>query len=68
MQARMMSLSFVRKYREANLSERRHNVERINLLSHREVKALFPGQQIYVERVLFPKSYTAYWLPAELSL
>lgn len=63
-QARMMSVSFMERFRSMDPVERRRHVERINLLTRRDVEALFPGRPIHVERVaLFPKSYSAYWLP-----
>lgn len=55
-------LSFSRKYGALSLDEKRFHIDRINLLSHEEVMHLFPGKQIYIERVaLLPKSYTAIW-------
>lgn len=65
MQAKMMSLSFVERYRKADLAERRRHVERINLLTRRELEALFPDCSVYVERIIFPKSYSVHWLPKD---
>lgn len=62
-QVRMMSLSFVKRYREANFVERQKNVGRINLLTRRDLETIFPGRSVYVERLIFPKSYSVYWLP-----
>ncbi|MGF1444893.1 MAG: class I SAM-dependent methyltransferase [Pikeienuella sp.] len=46
----------------ASLDVRRRHVDRINLLSYAEVRALFPEAEIWVERVaLLPKSYVAIW-------
>jgi hypothetical protein len=60
---RMLALS--PHYRRAGLAARRLHVDRINLLSRAEVAALFPGCEIWVERVaLLPKSYVARWMPA----
>jgi hypothetical protein len=63
LQAKMLSLSFVERYRKMGLGERRRHVERINLLSRREVQALFPGHPIHVEWLMFPKSYSVHWRP-----
>jgi hypothetical protein len=63
LQAKMLSLSFVERYRKMGLVDRRRHVERINLLSRREVQALFPGHPIYVEWFIFPKSYSVHWRP-----
>lgn len=61
---RMLSLS--PHYRHMGLAERRHHIDRINLLSKSEMKALFPAAHIYTERVLgWSKSYTAYWGPLD---
>jgi hypothetical protein len=65
-QARMMWLSANRFVRQNDFQGRRINVDRINLLSRGEVRALFPEAGLYVERVIFPKSYSAYWLPEGL--
>lgn len=49
-------------YGKNSLSERRSMVDWINILSYAEVKALFPGRDIYIERLAFlPKSYTVRW-------
>jgi hypothetical protein len=58
---RLMWMS--RSYRKEGLAIRRFHVDRINLLSKDEVEALFPDCEIYVERLVLAKSYTAYWLP-----
>jgi hypothetical protein len=50
-----------RHYRGLDVAERRHHVERINLLARAEFAALFPGSSILTEWVLFPKSYVAHW-------
>lgn len=48
--------------RRNDLYIRRLRVERINLVSKGEFRELFPGKEIYVERVaLLPKSYCAHW-------
>ena len=61
---RMLSLS--PHYRHLGLAERRHHIDRINLLSKSEMQALFPAAHIYTERVLgWSKSYTAYWGPLD---
>lgn len=63
LQARAMGLSFVRRVRGLDLHERRRQVEGVNLLSRREVGALFPGRKIFVERLVIAKSYSVNWLP-----
>ncbi len=64
-QARAMSLSFARRYRALDLQSRRRSVERINLLSKGEVRALFPETELIVERVILAKSYVTRWMPEE---
>lgn len=60
MRRKLLRLSPV--YGRLSIDEKRFHVDRINLLSSREVGALFPDCGIYVERVLgLPKSYTAIW-------
>lgn len=64
LRARMMGLS--RGYRGLDLSQRRHHIDRINLLSGAEMRVLFPGKSIHTERVFgWPKSYSAFWGPAD---
>ena len=63
LQARLMWLSARSDYRKADLSTRRWHAERINLLSEREFRTLFPFSEIYIERFLFAKSYVARWMP-----
>lgn len=60
----MMSLSFEPHFRRLPLERRRGNIDGVNLLSRRELEALFPGCDIYVERVVLAKSFTARWMPA----
>lgn len=52
-----------RDYGSSDIKCRRYHVDRINLLSHGEVKALFPNCEIYIERLIFAKSYSARWGP-----
>jgi hypothetical protein len=52
-------------YGSLTVRERRYHVDRINLLSYGEFKALFPECNIFVERVVLPKSYVARWMPRE---
>jgi hypothetical protein len=52
-----------RDYGSLSLRDRRLHIDRINLLSHGEFMALFPECQIFVERVILPKSYVARWMP-----
>ena len=48
--------------RRLPMAVRRQALDGVNLLSRREVAALFPDREIYVERVaLLPKSYTVRW-------
>lgn len=55
-------LRFSKTYGSLGVRDRRRHVDRINLLSKAEVKALFPDSQIWVERfLLWPKSYVACW-------
>ena len=58
---KMLALS--KDYGSLDAKGRRYHVDRINLLSRNEVKALFPGCDIFVERVLLPKSYSVRWGP-----
>jgi predicted SAM-dependent methyltransferase len=61
-QARMFSLSFEKNKRGMPADMRRSLVDSVNLMSHREMKALFGDKDIYVERLaLLKKSYTANW-------
>ena len=63
---RMLSFSLARRFRCMALARRRELVESINLLSRREMEALFPGSEVYTERfALMAKSYTARWAPAQ---
>jgi hypothetical protein len=59
-------LRLTRDYKADGLSQRRFHVDRINLMSYGEFKSLFPECDIFVERVIVPKSYTARWLPSEI--
>lgn len=54
-----------RPYRRRGVAERRFHIDRINFLSRLEVETLFPDCDIYMERLIFAKSYTARWMPAE---
>ncbi len=63
-QRAMFSLSFEKRLRKFPMALRRQTLDGVNLLSHREVRELFKGQKIYIERVaLLPKSYSVHWLP-----
>ena len=68
LQARMLSLALKRGPRQLDFHGRRRRVETIRLLSKREVEALFPRHDIYVERVILAKSYTVRWMPNGVSL
>jgi hypothetical protein len=64
LRARMFSLSLHRRIRRMDLHQRRNRIETANLLSRREVEALFPGCPLHIERfLLLTKSYTARWMP-----
>lgn len=61
-QRAMFSLSFEKRIRKLPMAVRRQALDGVNLISRREMNALFAGRDIYVERVaLLPKSYTARW-------
>lgn len=63
-QRAMFSLSFEKRLRNFPMALRRQTIDSVNLLSYREVRALFPERDIYIERVaLLPKSYTVRWHP-----
>lgn len=57
-----------RHYGPLNIRHRRYHIDRINLLSYGEVESLFPGCEIFVERFVLAKSYTARWAPAGVNL
>jgi hypothetical protein len=59
--ARASLLWFAPAYRRQDHAQRRWHVERINLLSKGEVRLLFPGRYITVERFVFAKSYVVTW-------
>lgn len=50
-----------RTYAGFDHAERRRHTERINLLSRKEVGMLFPGCDVWVERVVLAKSYVVRW-------
>lgn len=54
-------LRLSRHYRNQDRAARRMHVERINLLSHREMRILFPDCKIWIERIILAKSYVAIW-------
>lgn len=60
---RMLSCSPFAHFRNAGLAEHRKLVESINLLSRREMAALFPGCNLYLERLILPKGFAARWYP-----
>jgi hypothetical protein len=45
-----------------SIGELRDYVDEINLLSLKEFRTLFPTE-LYIERLIFAKSFTAHWLP-----
>lgn len=65
LEARLMKLSFRHRHRHEPLEVRRSRVDRIHLLSRTEVRILFPGCDLFVERVPIAKSYAAYWMPGD---
>lgn len=60
---RRRMLWFSPAYRRLDVSRKRYHVDRINLMSEPEVRALFPNCEIYRERVVLVKSYVARWMP-----
>ncbi len=61
-QRAMFSLSFEKRLRKFPMATRRQVLDGVNLISWREIKALFPDQDIYIERIaLLPKSYSVHW-------
>jgi Methyltransferase domain len=65
---RRMMLRASRDYGAMNIRDRRYHADRINLLSYGEFKSLFPGCELFVERLVVAKSYTARWAPAGVVL
>lgn len=65
LQARALALSLEPRYRGFDRQRRRRAVEKINLLSRGEVRALFPEAELLVERVILAKSYVMRWMPPE---
>ena len=63
-QRAMFSLSFEKRLRRLPMAVRRQALDGVNLLSHHEVRTLFPDRAIHIERIaLLPKSYSVNWLP-----
>lgn len=60
---RRATLKLSKDYGALDVAQRRHHIERINLLSRGEMNTLFPACDIYVEKLLVPKSYSARWGP-----
>jgi len=60
---RRASLRLSRDYGDLDVSARRRHIDRINLLSYPEIRSLFPACDIYVEKFVVAKSYSAYWGP-----
>jgi hypothetical protein len=59
---RRAALALSPKYVGTSIGDRRMHVDRINLLSFSEVKALFPGREMIIERfAALPKSYIVTW-------
>ena len=68
LRARLLSLSIEKRYRQMPLGRRRGRIEDVNLLSRREVRELFPGCDIFTERLILAKSYTVRWMPEGVRL
>src|SRR5690606_11961609 len=51
--ARRALLRFSPDYGRLRIDQKRHHIERINLLSRKEFETLFPGCSLYVERLVF---------------
>ncbi|KQY45872.1 MULTISPECIES: class I SAM-dependent methyltransferase [Rhizobium/Agrobacterium group] len=60
---RRVALKLSKDYGALDVATRRYHIDRINLLSYSEVRALFPIGNIYVEKFVFSKSYSARWGP-----
>jgi len=60
---RRVALKASKDYGALDVATRRYHVDRINLLSYAEVKSLFPQTNIYIEKLVFTKSYSARWGP-----
>lgn len=61
-QRAMFSMSFEKRLRKLPMATRRQVLDGVNLISWREIKALFPDKNIYIERIaLLPKSYSVHW-------
>jgi hypothetical protein len=67
LRTRMLAFSAERRFRKMDPDKRRRKIEGINLLSKAEVRALFPGCEIRVERLILAKSYMVRWMPQELA-
>jgi hypothetical protein len=65
---RRAMLSASKHYGTMDIKERRYHIDRINLLSYGEVKSLFPECQVFIERLILAKSYTARWAPKGVDL
>jgi hypothetical protein len=65
---RRVMLSGSKHYGPMDIRHRRYHIDRINLLSYSEVKSLFPGCDVFVERLIMAKSYTARWAPTGVDL
>ena len=59
--ARTSLIRLAPSYRKLDHDRRRAHAERINLLTKGEMQFLFQGCDIYVERFVLAKSYTAHW-------
>jgi hypothetical protein len=55
-------------YGPMDIRHRRYHIDRINLLSYGEFKSLFPQCEMFVERLILAKSYTARWAPTDVDL
>jgi hypothetical protein len=64
---RRAMLRLSRDYGRASIQERRYHVDRINLLSYSEFRSLFPESDIFIERLILAKSYSARWFPPQMT-
>jgi hypothetical protein len=51
-----------------DIRHRRYHIDRINLLSYAEVKSLFTGCEVFVERLIMARSDPARWVPTCVDL
>lgn len=64
---RRRMLRFSRDYGNLSVAEQRFHIDRINLLCYGEFRSLFDDADIFIERLVLPKSYSARWYPYQLN-